>query len=615
MVKIRTRFGEKMWVSRDLTVSKLLTAKDIPEPLYLLVCQALFKSCKIPIKSLDLLLMTALRSEVKLKDNSVSIMPPTPTEGEDNKDKLKTAGSPCEMQEAKFHTIEEFVRFLNARLQESQSESRSKKSDYELPSETIWGVRVLPFCRLKDESGRTLKWRWAFELMRQVLLSRWKRSIYRSVLAYRDSKVNRERSESEKEAIQDCLLRVSESSLSERREAIRNGFPLWLRPVAVNWRKPQPKPGAEKLSLMKRKIQDIRDKGYVQKGNAKALIRFFEVPKGESDIRMVYGGTKSGLNAALWAPGFPLPTASSHLRILDRLSWMADNDAGEFFLNWMMDERVQKLCGIDLTHFVTPEVRKKSSNKTGLCIEVWKRCTMGLRPSPYVCVKGMLLAKEIILGNQHDSLNVFCWDHVLLNLPGMEDFDSSKPWVSKRRRDGSLAADLICFVDDLRPVAPTEKECWEASQVVSKTMARLGLQDASRKRNPPSKSPGPWAGIVVTTDGDKVHVSVSQKKWDRARAIIKELTDAHGSGKIQYKSLESKVGYLVYVAQAYPALNLYLPGFYATLNSWRPNWDDRGWKIVDKGKRRKLNRKSEQFGFEEEEAWQMNRFESEEEEG
>jgi hypothetical protein len=40
------------------------------------------------------------------------------------------------------------------------------------------------------------------------------------------------------------------------------------------------------------------------------LMHFFSVTKGDVDIRMVYDGSKSGLNAVLWAPWFALPTVT-----------------------------------------------------------------------------------------------------------------------------------------------------------------------------------------------------------------------------------------------------------------------------------------------------------------
>ena len=50
---------------------------------------------------------------------------------------------------------------------------------------------------------------------------------------------------------------------------------------------------------------------------------------GDTDVRVVYDGTLSGLNASLWAPYFPLPTIQSHLRIVEPGTYMADNDLGE----------------------------------------------------------------------------------------------------------------------------------------------------------------------------------------------------------------------------------------------------------------------------------------------
>jgi hypothetical protein len=54
-----------------------------------------------------------------------------------------------------------------------------------------------------------------------------------------------------------------------------------------------------------------RERGYIAMGERKSLIFFFDIPKGLDDIRVVYDGTRSGLNAALRAPWFPLPTVDS----------------------------------------------------------------------------------------------------------------------------------------------------------------------------------------------------------------------------------------------------------------------------------------------------------------
>ena len=75
-----------------------------------------------------------------------------------------------------------------------------------------------------------------------------------------------------------------------------------------------------------------------------AYMYMFDVPKGTSDIWMVYDGSKSGLNKALWAPWFSLPTIDTMSRWVLAGSWLADNDYGDFFLNFPLHADLQKYC-------------------------------------------------------------------------------------------------------------------------------------------------------------------------------------------------------------------------------------------------------------------------------
>jgi hypothetical protein len=53
-------------------------------------------------------------------------------------------------------------------------------------------------------------------------------------------------------------------------------------------------------------------------------------------------------------------------------------------------------------------------------------------------------------------------------------------WVIKHRKDGTLAADSVSFVDDIRPTGrPTEEEARQASHVMAKESAHRGIQDAA----------------------------------------------------------------------------------------------------------------------------------------
>ena len=77
------------------------------------------------------------------------------------------------------------------------------------------------------------------------------------------------------------------------------------------------------------KISKVQKRQYISAGYVFSLTDFFSVPKGETDIRMVYNGTLSGLNNVLWVPSFPLPTVDWLLRAVHPNTWMADTDVGE----------------------------------------------------------------------------------------------------------------------------------------------------------------------------------------------------------------------------------------------------------------------------------------------
>ena len=75
----------------------------------------------------------------------------------------------------------------------------------------------------------------------------------------------------------------------------------------------------------------------------KSLIKYFAVPKGENDLRIVYDASRNGLNSAVWAPSFWLPTIDSVTRALDSDSFMMDCDVGEQFLNFPLHKDVWAL--------------------------------------------------------------------------------------------------------------------------------------------------------------------------------------------------------------------------------------------------------------------------------
>jgi hypothetical protein len=210
---------------------------------------------------------------------------------------------------------------------------------------------------------------------------------------------------------------------------------------------------------------------------------------------------------------------------------------------------------------------------------------MGLRCSPYNAVQGMMIAKEVILGDQLDEKNVFRWDRVRLNLPGASDYDPSKSWIAKIRSDGQVAADVFIYVDDIRSSAPTEREAWQAAQRTSSVLGFLGLQDAARKRRAPSQEAGAWTGSVVWTSGGTVTVLTTQDKWDKVKKHLKWIADnMENPGGLDNKVLQSIRGFLVYVARTYQMMVPYLKGIHNTIDSWRPGRNEDGWKYSTRGK-------------------------------
>jgi hypothetical protein len=184
----------------------------------------------------------------------------------------------------------------------------------------------------------------------------------------------------------------------EYQVSIRDGIQLWLKGEVAQWRVPQRQERDPRIHEgMRGKNWTAREKGYIVKGSVYSLTSFFAVPKGETDIRMVYDGTKSGFNGTCWAPWFMLPTVEQHIRATMPGSYMGDLDIGEMFLNFVLHETVQKYCGVDLTCLFPEEVQPGQ-----VLWERWSRCGMGFTSSPYQTIQGVLWAEELILGDRFD---------------------------------------------------------------------------------------------------------------------------------------------------------------------------------------------------------------------
>jgi hypothetical protein len=199
-----------------------------------------------------------------------------------------------------------------------------------------------------------------------------------------------------------------------------------------------------------------------------------------------------------------------------------------------------------------------------------------------------LLSEDVIKGNRLEKSNLFHWDKVVLNLPGSTGYDPARPWLYKFDSLGNkLAAFVVSYVDDLRTGDDGGKQrCDQVTHQVASRLNYLGEQDAARKRGAASQQPGPWAGAVIQMQKKEgLFVTISQEKWTKVQSILRFYQDKVARLRegeevfVEHKRLEQDTGFMVHVFMTYENLRPYLKGFYLTLNEWRYDRNEEGWKF------------------------------------
>jgi hypothetical protein len=260
------------------------------------------------------------------------------------------------------------------------------------------------------------------------------------------------------------------------------------------------------VEKMKGKIQKITARNYISDGLVLSLINCFAVPKGEEDIRLVYDGTKSGLNEAVFSPNFFLPFPDSMLMWVDCNSWFGDLDLGEMFLNYFLDKGVRAFSGVDIS-----KLMNKNLNNFKSIWKRWNRTFMGFTFSPYSSCKFFGWTVDIIYGDRWDSSNPYRWNKMSINFPGDPSYNPGQPRLCKMQGN-AIAAMLVVFVDDVRTINSSELKCRSSTQRAAQIIQYLGQQNAARKFRPPHVIPGPWCGSFVAIYDECV--------WDIIRRIF-----------------------------------------------------------------------------------------------
>ncbi len=379
----------------------------------------------------------------------------------------------------------------------------------------------------------------------------------------------------------------------EQIKASRDGMRIFVTGPLPKEKKMKPlRIQADQLALVSDKIDGMTSRGYLRTGPVKSCLHFFAVPKGPTDVRIVYVGTSCGLNEALWAPNFYLPSSRAASLLLSFSSWMADADFGEMFHNFFMDEAIRKHAGVD-----TSKLKRRGAINIQPPLR-WTRLFIGMKSSPYNAVRHYYWGEEFARGNPRDKSNPMGYNRVRMNLPGQENYDPLLPKVMKWNDTasdnntgivtGAVAGDVITFVDDVCIIGHSKENCHGVHRQFTSRMQFLGMQDAPRKFRPPSQSgAGAWIGTIFRVTPDSISKSVSQEKWQKGISILTNLSElcrAHALRRpvLDRKQLERDTGFLNHLSMTFEETTPFLKEFYLTLNSWRPLRDDNDWKVSQK---------------------------------
>lgn len=388
----------------------------------------------------------------------------------------------------------------------------------------------------------------------------------------------------------------------EQIQAARDGIKIFVASALPNQKRQKAvrlAPNQQALVVAKLDLMVKRD--YLETGHVTNTVHFFAVPKGDSDIRVVFDGTSSGLNETLWAPNFFLPSARSASMCMSFDTWMADMDFGDMFHNFPMDPKIRPSSGIELGVLapLLPSLAPFSKG-TGLssCNRPtklrWTRLFMGMRSSPYLAIRHYYWGEEFARGNPARFDNPMGYNRIVLNLPGMSNYDPALPKVMKWRDShikgelGHVAGDVVTFVDDVRITGYSKANCWKVYHQFASRVQYLGMQNAPRKFRPPSQqNAGAWTGTIFKIGSSHITKSVSQEKWDKGRDMIGRRLEELRTSKdnrpfLDRRVLERETGFLNHLSMTFETMIPYLKGFYLTLNSWREGRDENDWKVSAK---------------------------------
>jgi hypothetical protein len=211
------------------------------------------------------------------------------------------------------------------------------------------------------------------------------------------------------------------------------------------------------------------------------------------------------------------------------------------FQNFVLHRDERPYAGVDLS----PDSRSRLA-RLGLPSLPqtlrWARLVFGWNSAPFYAVSMMMRAVELAKRAPWDRTSEFRVDRVVLNLPGSAAYDPTLPRVRLLRVDGSIATDLVIFMDDGRAFAATIARAATGMRQISSSIQQRGIQDAARKRVLGGQRARAWTGGVVRTDKGSTRKFVVTAKWFKLKTFVLEVHTAKRN--FPRSRFESGLGFL-----------------------------------------------------------------------
>ena len=254
------------------------------------------------------------------------------------------------------------------------------------------------------------------------------------------------------------------------------------------------------------------------------MITRHQLPKGVSDVQVVWNLMKNGVNPTVLSPYFFLCTITSLCRRLNSGDNQGDFDIKEQYHNYLLHISERAYHGV----IIPSRVCKNKNFELATPLICFTRVPFGWGHAAYLAFRMFARALELNKGNPNNMQSPFHWNEVALSLPREINHNPVLARVRLVRTDNKRAAEIIYLFDEKRVHGPAGGLFRARLQRASTGIQYLGNQIALRKYRVPSSRPSAWNGGCIYTYQILPIKLLRQIKWDRRKnniCSLQEYTD------------------------------------------------------------------------------------------